>query len=120
MGTSISLPANRRKNKIVTEIKKDNARLKARLQSLTEEASRLKAELREIADSSWEMDRVPVKKLRFGTDLPQCPLPNQIANTHPSSHGQKLRFEKVLGDKHDLDGKYAAIKHKGHVKTFHC
>ncbi|KAL9961422.1 hypothetical protein ACROYT_G030359 [Oculina patagonica] len=76
MGASISLVANRRKNKIVTEVKEDNARLEARLQNLTEEASRLKAELREIGDSSWELVEVPVQKLRFGTDLPQCPLPN--------------------------------------------
>ncbi|KAL9961421.1 hypothetical protein ACROYT_G030358 [Oculina patagonica] len=63
----------------MTEVKEDNARLEARIQSLSKETSKLKAELREIADSSWELVQEPVHKLRFGIDLYQCPLPNQIA-----------------------------------------
>ena len=51
MGASVSLLGNRRQNKIATEVKEDNARLEVRVQSLSEETTRLKAKLREIADS---------------------------------------------------------------------
>ncbi|KAL9961423.1 hypothetical protein ACROYT_G030360 [Oculina patagonica] len=103
MGALISLLANRRKQSdIVKELKEDNARLEARILSLSKEASGLKTEIAEIADTtSWEMIEMPVQKLRFGTDLPECPLPNQIASAYPLSHGQQVKLKKVLGDIHD-------------------
>lgn len=77
MGASSSLVANRRRSQLVSDLKEDNERLRARVESLSQEAARLKAGLREIADSSSAVVQVPVQKLRFGTDLLyQCPLPN--------------------------------------------
>lgn len=70
MGASVSLFATRRRNKIVAEVKEDNARLEARIKSLSEETSRLKAELLEIADSGCETVQGPIQKLRFETSLP--------------------------------------------------
>ena len=71
MGSSVSLFANRRQNKIVAEVKEDNERLEARIKILSQETSRLKAELLDIADSGCKTDQrpVPVQKLRFETSL---------------------------------------------------
>ena len=75
MGTSISL-LNWRQNKIATEVKRDNARLEARIQRLSEEATRLKTDIREIAEL------IPVQKVRFGKELPQCLLTDSKSNTY--------------------------------------
>lgn len=75
MGASVSLLGNRRQNKIATEVKEDNARLEVRIQSLSEETTRLKAILDGIADSGCETVYGPVQKLRFETDLSPFPLP---------------------------------------------
>ena len=76
MGASVSLLANQRQNKIAAEVKEDNARLEARIQSLSEETTRLKVILREIGDSGCEtVHGGSVQMLRFKTDLSPFSLP---------------------------------------------
>ena len=77
MGSSASLFANRRRSRIVAAVREDNALLRARIQSLSEETSRLKAELREMADARYENVQAPVQKVQVETDLSECPLPNR-------------------------------------------
>ena len=77
MGASVSLFANRRQTQIMAEIREDNAHLQARIQSLSEETSRLKAELREIADSRCENVQVSVQKVQLETDISRCPQSNR-------------------------------------------
>ena len=49
MGNSAGLMSYRRQSKIATEMREDNVRLQARIQQMSEEASKLRAEMHEIA-----------------------------------------------------------------------
>lgn len=74
MGVLISLFAIRKRNKIISEVKDDNAWLADRAKRLAQENLRLKIELRLITDSSIRLE-APVQKQKFGTPCVSPSLP---------------------------------------------
>ena len=74
MGNAGSLMSYRRRSKMATEMRADNARLQTRIQQLCDEASKLRAEMKEIALSS-DHGRVADTQTESVKQEEMCPLP---------------------------------------------